>query len=79
MSPVTIEALADEIRAVPEDSATFDIWVADEATFGGVPLPSSPTGIAAAILTDAALFVGLWPAGSSAAEGGVEYHFRRRS
>jgi hypothetical protein len=46
----TIETLAERLRATPPESPRVDLWVPDDATLGGTIVPSSPTGIAAAIL-----------------------------
>ena len=79
MEQATVEGLAAQLRSTPLESERVDIWVAADATFGGAPVPDSPTGVVAAVLVDAAFAAGLWRGGAAPGEGGATYHFTRES
>lgn len=66
------------MRQVAASSGDVDLWVPDELTLGGEPVPSQPTGIVMAILTDTALSLGLWPCAFTEGTGGRTCHFYRQ-
>jgi hypothetical protein len=75
--PTSVEALRDRLRLAADGGEDVDLWVPDRLTLLGKPVPEHPTGIVAALLTDTALGLGLFPHGTTAGPGGSTFHFRR--
>jgi hypothetical protein len=71
----TVEALCAELRERAGTGSRVDLWVPDELTMNGVPLPENPTGLAMALVVDTALSLGLWPDGFTEGAGGRTYHY----
>jgi hypothetical protein len=70
LEAASVEGLVGMIKAHPRGESA-EVWVPDQqVTMGGVPVPQQPTGIVEAVLTDAALAIGLWPDGVVVADGG---------
>jgi hypothetical protein len=72
----SVEELVAMIRSYRAGSGLVEVWVSDRITMGGRPVPAEPTGMVAAVLTDAALAVGLWPVGARLADGGRVFRFQ---
>jgi hypothetical protein len=73
--PGTLEAVQAQLRTAGADRV--DLWVPDHLTHAGAPIPDQPTGLAAALLLDTALDVGLQPDGATPGPGGTTFHYRR--
>jgi hypothetical protein len=71
-----VEALCEELRERAGTEGRVDLWVPDELTMNGVPLPEHPTGLAMAVIVDTALSLGLWPDGFTEGAGGRTYHYK---
>ena len=78
-APPSVESLCSQLRTAATGSADVDLWVPDELTLLGKPVPAQPTGIAEAVLTETALSLGLMPGGSTPADGGRTLHFRQQA
>ena len=74
----SVEELCEQMRQVAVSGGDVDLWVPDELTLSGKPVPSQPTGIVMAIVTDTALSLGLWPRGFTEGTGGRTCHYSRR-
>ncbi len=72
----TVEALCAELRERAGTDSRVDLWVPDELTMNGAPLPENPTGLGMALVVDTALSLGLWPDGFTEGAGGRTYHYK---
>jgi hypothetical protein len=73
-SAVAVETLLEKVRAMPEESTTFELWVPATLTFGGTPILRA-AGVA--ILQDAMAARGFVPAGTAQAHEGTLCTYRR--
>jgi hypothetical protein len=73
-----LEDLLNDLKGMAAgDGTEFELLVPDDVTLGGRPVPEIPTGVIAALLTDAALGSGLSPAGWTSGLGGQKWKFTR--
>ena len=73
--PGTLEALQAQLRTAGTDRVS--LWVPDQLIYAGAPIPVRPSGLAAALLLDTALDVGLQPDGTTPGTGGAIFHYRQ--
>jgi hypothetical protein len=71
----SLEALQAQLRTA--STTRVSLWVPEHLTYAGAPIPDQPTGLAAALLLDTALDVGLQPDGTSPGLHGTTFHYRR--